>query len=193
MSTNSNSTDRSVPSTPADTPWIDDYAMQRVSFHTRRLASSLNLCEHDEEELRQDFIVELCKAEHRFDPNLASKRTFICRVLSKASAYFARSARSKRSGSGRPIVSLSMIQAEQATDAFAAHRSDEPSVRVDLAMDIADASSRLDERGRRLVAELHTQNPREIAAERGVHPSTVYRHLAAVREAFAELSPGFTA
>ncbi|MFU8828376.1 MAG: hypothetical protein ACNA8P_02975 [Phycisphaerales bacterium] len=175
----------------ADTPWIDDYAMQRVSFHTRRLASSLNLCEHDEEELRQNFFVELCKAEHRFDPSLASKRTFICRVLSKASAYFARSARSKRSGSGRPVVSLSTIQAEQVTEDLAAHRSDEPGARVDLAMDIADASSRLNERCRRLVAELQTQNPREIAAERGVHPSTVYRQLAALRPAFAELAPGF--
>lgn len=178
--------------TPApETPWIDDYAMQRVSFHTRRLASSLNLSEHDEEELRQDFVVELCKAEHRFNPNLASKRTFICRVLSKASAYFARRARSKRNGSGRPVVSLSAIQADQAGSAFAAPRTDEPAVRVDLAVDIADASSRLDERGHRLLEDLDTRTAREIAVERGVHPSTVYRQVAALRPAFAELASGF--
>lgn len=184
-----NSTIVPVPSPAA--PWIDDYAMERVSFHARRLAASLNLGEHDEEDLRQDFIAELCSAERRFDPSLASKRTFVCRVLSKASAYFARTARSRRRGPGRPIPSLSAIKAERAAGALAAPRADEPSVRVDLAMDVANASARLDDRGRRLVHELTTRTPREIAAERGVHPSTVYREIAAVRAVFAELAPAF--
>jgi DNA-directed RNA polymerase specialized sigma24 family protein len=183
-----NSTIVPVPS-PADTPWIDDYAMERVSFHAARLAASLNLGEHDEEDLRQDFIAELCSAQRRFNPNLASKRTFVCRVLSKASAYFARTARSKRRRPGRPIASLSAIKAERSAGALAGTRVDEPAVRVDLATDIAGASDRLDDRGRRLVHELSTRTPREIAAERGVHPSTVYRELAAVRAVFAELSP----
>jgi RNA polymerase sigma factor (sigma-70 family) len=185
-----NSTIVPVPS-PAAAPWIDDYAMERVSFHAAQLAASLNLGEHDEEDLRQNFLAELCSAERRFNPNLASKRTFVCRVLSKASAYFARTARSRRRGPGRPIASLSAINVERSARALAGPRADEPAVRVDLAMDIADALERLDDRRRRLVHELRTRTPREIAAERGVHPSTVYRELAAVRAVFAELAPGF--
>ncbi|TVQ64186.1 MAG: sigma-70 family RNA polymerase sigma factor [Phycisphaerales bacterium] len=152
-----------------------------MSFHARRLAASLHLSEHDEEDLRQDFFAELCSAQRRFDPSLASKRTFVCRVLAKASAYFTRRALSRQRGPGGPVVSLNAIKAERVAGALAAPRTDEPAVRVDLAMDLAKAASRLDDRGRRLVSDLSTRKPREIAAERGVHPSTVYRDLAAVR------------
>ncbi|WP_458789209.1 sigma-70 RNA polymerase sigma factor region 4 domain-containing protein [Adonisia turfae] len=175
--------------TPAVTPWIDDYAMERVSYQVARLSRSLDLREHDEEDVRQELIAELCSAELRFDPSLASRKTFICRVLTRASAYIARSIRSRRQGYGRPMVSLSALQAARAEQLHASQR-DDPAQGVPLSIDLERGLGRLDADQRKLAEDLKTQTPREIAAEAGVHRSTVYRAIAGIREEMSGLGLG---
>jgi len=170
-------------------PWIDDYAMERVSYQVARLSRSLDLREHDEEDIRQDLIAELCSAEPRFDPSLASRKTFICRVLTRASAYIARSIRSRRQGYGRPMVSLSALQAARAEQLHASQR-DDPAQSVPLSIDLDRGLGRLDAEQRKLAENLKTQTPREIAAESGVHRSTVYRAIAGIREEMSGLGLG---
>lgn len=170
-------------------PWIDDYAMERVSYQVARLSRSLDLREHDEEDVRQELIAELCSAEPRFDPSLASRKTFICRVLTRASAYIARSIRSRRQGYGRPMVSLSALQAARAEQLHASQR-DDPAQGVPLSIDLQRGLGRLDAEQRKLAEDLKTQTPREIAAEAGVHRSTVYRAIAGIREEMLGLGLG---
>ena len=170
-------------------PWIDDYAMERVSYQVARLSRSLDLREHDEEDVRQELIAELCSAEPRFDPSLASRKTFICRVLTRAAAYIARSIRSRRQGYGRPMVSLSALQAARAEQLHASQR-DDPAQGVPLWIDLERGLGRLDAKQRKLAEDLKSQTPREIAAESGVHRSTVYRAIAGIREEMSGLGLG---
>jgi len=64
------------------TDFLDDYAMERIEFRARQLAQQYKGC-GDWEDLRQDMVVELLEAAPRFDPEKASRETFIARVLDR--------------------------------------------------------------------------------------------------------------
>lgn len=53
-------------------------------------------------------------------------------------------------------------------------------------LDLEDTLVGLTREQQQLAASLKTVSPREIAAERGVHRSTVYREIAALRAALSE-------
>jgi len=171
------------PSHPHDI--IDDYAMDRVDYQVARLGRLLHLSHHRKEDLRQDLLLELCQAAQRFDPATSSARTFVSRVVSSAAAFHMRTIRNERRNSARSPIRLSELQRNGHSLAARAPRWSEPSTH-DLAMDLPRGLSSMDRRHQELAESLKTQTVAEIAAERGVHRSTVYRDIAAMRTTLTE-------
>ena len=164
---------------------VDEHAIERADYHVARLGNALGLSHHRREDLRQDLLLELCRAAHRYDPTKSSPRTFVSRVLSRAAAHQARCIRNERKNGARTPILLSQLQREGRGFAPIAPRWCEPSV-LDHAIDLERGLAALSREEQQLAAALKTQLPREIAAERGVHRSTVYRDIATMRENLAE-------
>ncbi len=167
--------------------FIDSYAIERVEFQVSRLSRELRLCEADKDDVRQDILLDLWTAAHRFDPGIASKRTFVCRVLVRAAARVRRDLRSKRSAAAPERLALSQIKRHGRDRAVGIVRRDFTRD-LGLAMDVAASVASLGRDQRLLVERLKSQTPAEIAADTGCHRSTVYRHVEALRTELSGLA-----
>lgn len=165
---------------------IDDYAIERVDYQVARLGRILRLSHHRKEDLRQDLLLELCQAARRFNPATSKARTFVSRVVSSAAAYHARCIRNERRNGARTPILLSQLQRDGRRFSPVAPRSCEPAAH-DLTLDLDHAFAAMDRGHQELAESLKTQTVAEIAAERGVHRSTVYRDLGTMRAALSEL------
>jgi hypothetical protein len=163
---------------------IDDYAMARVDYQVARLGRLLHLSHHRKEELRQDLLLELCQAAQRFDPATSSTQTFVSRVVSLAAAFHARTIRNERGSSARSPIRLSELQRDGRCFSPAAPRWCEPSAH-DLVLDLRHGIAAMSRRHQQLAEALKTQTAAEVAAERRVHRSTVYREIASMRAALS--------
>lgn len=171
---------------PTNPDWIDHYALERVEYQVARLSRELRLCEADEDDVRQDLLLDLWTAAERFKPTIASKRTFVCRVLVRAAARVRRDLRSKRSAAAPERLALSQIK-RHGRDRAVGIVGRDFTRDIDLAMDVAVGVAPLGRDQRLLVERLKSQTPAEIAADAGCHRSTVYRHIDSLRVELAGL------
>ena len=169
--------------TPTDL--IDDYAIERVAYHTARVGRRLHLTPDRRDDLQQDLFVSLCEAAKRYDPSKSAPRTFVSRVLCLAAAHHARRIRNERRSPARSPIRLSELQRNGHDFATPAPRWSEPSAH-DLSMDLSRGIASLNERQQDLAKSMSSHTVAQIAAERHVHRSTVYREVAAVRTALTE-------
>lgn len=161
----------------------DEYTTDRVDYHVTRLGRALNLSHDGREDLRQDLFVSLCVAARRYDPKRSSPRTFVSRVLSFAAAHKVRCIRNERRSCARSPILLSELQRNgRSFSPLAHHRYEQRS--HDLVLDLRTGFSQLDREQQILAEALKKQRPAEIADETGVHRSTVYRNIAAIRDSF---------
>jgi len=177
---------RAAPATTPDADWIDSYTLERVDFQVSRLSRELHLCDADEDDVRQDLLLDLWTAAERFNPAIASKRTFVCRVLVRAAARVRRDLRSKRSAAAPERLALSQIKRHGRDRAVGIVNRDFTRD-LDLAMDVGAGVAPLDRDQRLLVERLKSLTPAEVAADTGCHRSTVYRHIDSLRIELAGL------
>lgn len=177
-----------VSTAPTPNPdWIDAYALERVEHQVARLSRELRLCQADKDDVRQDLLLDLWTAGRRFNPAIASKRTFVCRVLVRAAARVRRDLRSKRSAAAPERLALSQIKRHGRDRAVGVARRDFTRD-LHLAIDVGAGVTSLGRDQRLLVERLKSQTPAEIAAGAGFHRSTVYRHIDALRTELAGLA-----
>lgn len=170
-----------------DPDWIDDYARERVEYQVSRLSRELRLCDADENDARQDLLLDLWTAAKRFKPSIACKRTYVSRVLVRAAARVRRDFRSKRSAAAPDRLALSQIK-RHGRDRAVGIVGRDFTRDLDLAMDVAAGVSSLGRDHRLLVERLKSQTPAEIAADTGCHRSTTYRHVEALRTELSGLA-----
>ncbi len=75
------------PTVPASNPtadWIDQYALDRVEYQVSRIGRDLGLHRHDQEEVRQELLMDLWVAAPKYDPEIASRRTFVSGVVARS-------------------------------------------------------------------------------------------------------------
>jgi len=189
--------DRSIPgipspptsatSNPTNPDWIDAYALERVEYQVSRLSRELRLCEADEDDVRQDLLLDLWTASRRFKPSIACKRTFVSRVLVRAAARVRRDFCSKRSAAAPERLALSQIK-RHGRDRAVGIVGRDFTRDLDLAMDVDAGVASLGRDQRLLVERLKSQTPAEIAADTGCHRSTTYRHVEALRTELSGLA-----
>lgn len=182
------STTITLPATPSDL--VDAYALERVEYQVNRLRTRLGLNRHDAEDVRQDLVAELCGAAPRFDPSKASRKTFICRVLTRAAAHIARSIRNRRKCAALSPRSLStMLPGDWAHESRGVVERGMAD-RIGQAMDLGVACDQMP-RQRRLIAEdLKHYSVDEIAGARGMHRGSVYRAIGQIRHDLAAAGVG---
>jgi len=164
---------------------IDDYATNRIDYQVWRIGQALRLSHHRREDLRQDLFTDLCEAARRYDPTKSSPRTFVSRVVAQSAAHHGRCIRNERKYRARSPILLSQLQRDCNGFAPRAPRWCEPSAH-DLTLDLPRGIAAMSRSHQQLAESLKTQSPADIAAERDVHRSTVYRDIASIRGTLSE-------
>lgn len=170
---------------------IDDYAAERIDYQVHRVGRVLHLSLHEREDLRQTLFLDLCKAMKRYDPTKSKPHTFMSRVVVLAAKHQECCIRKARRCPIRSPILLSQLQQDGRGFSPRAPRWCEPSAH-DLTLDLPRGIAAMNRRRQQLAESLKTQTPVEVAAERRVHRSTVYRDIASMRGTLSELglNPG---
>ncbi|MEM7630384.1 MAG: sigma factor [Planctomycetota bacterium] len=169
------------PTVPASNPtadWIDQYALDRVGYQVSRIGRDLGLNRHDQEEVRQELLMDLWVAAPKYDPEIASRRTFVSGVVARSALRVRRQlSRSPGRRASDPVL-LSDLQRRERDRLTPARDHTEQS---DVAMDVASALDALEHGKRELAHELMRSTVTEAAREIGCDRSTAYRAVAAMR------------
>ena len=170
---------------------IDQYALERIDFRVRRLASQFDLSQDEQEDYRQDMVVELLSAFGRFDPGKAKRETFVNRVLDKFVKYATRVRcthirRACDSPLGLDDVCLGF---QPVVNETRAGELDEQGQR-ELRLDMAAAIARMPERLQRVCHLLMELDPADAAEELGICRQSIYRNIGEIRQYLAAAGLG---
>ncbi len=161
---------------------IDEYVLERIAFRLRRLAKQFNLTEDEQEDYRQDMVVELLSAFERFDPGKAKRETFVNRVLDKLVKYATRTrCTHRRRACDSPIGFEGIAPGYQlVVNDTCAGELDEQG-RRELRLDVKVVMARMPERLRGVCRLLMEFDPTAAARELGICRQSIYRNIAEIR------------
>ena len=174
-------------------PVIYKYALARIDYRARRQAISFNLSDDEREDLRHDMVAELLRAFKRFDPEKASRETFINRVLDRFVKYSMRSKRTRQNRACNNPACLDDV-----------HPGFQPTVnhprigeldeqdRRELHLDLAAVIARMPERLQRVCRALLRLMPAEAAHSLGICRQSIYRNIAEIRAYLSEAGIGIS-
>jgi RNA polymerase sigma factor (sigma-70 family) len=177
-------------STFKPTNLLDGYALDRIEYRVGRLVKLFRLGDADADDLRQELALELVKAADRFDPALATRRTFVSRALDRSYRHIYRRLRARqRHGVMSPMpISLMEDFHPVINDPRSGDLSDQ--ARAELRIDLAPALASLPRHLQQICEVLKTHTPREAADHLGIHRSTIYRAIKEIRSHFTRCGLG---
>ena len=171
---------------PTDTSHlIDDYALARIDFRVRQLRFQFDLSDEDQEDLRNDMVVELLSAFKRFDPDKSKRETFINRVLDRFVLYVTRQrCTQQRRASDSPIGFDDVSAGFQPTiNDPRRGESNEQDLR-ELRLDLPEVIAKLPDDLQQVCEVLARKSGRAAAKELGISKSSLYRAVADIRKHF---------
>ena len=143
-----------------------------IDHRSDRLAKIFHLSVDDRADIWQDMALAVLSAMRRYDPALASRDTFAERVVSMQ--YIKTALRIRRDLEREPESASDVI------DGVVDPRSERGNP-ADARLDLEAALEVLPRRLHLIAEDLKTKRPGEIAAEMGVHRSTVHRAISQIR------------
>jgi RNA polymerase sigma factor (sigma-70 family) len=164
-------------------PFIDEYAMKRSDFRARELALRFKLDAADQDDYRQDMMVQLLTALKRFDPDKSSRKTYISRVLDR---FVLHATRTRCTRMQRPACSpLAFDDVEPGYEPTAndSHQGelDEQGWR-ELRLDLQEARTHMPERFQRACRTLSVMHPAMAAKALGIRRQSIYRIISEIRQ-----------
>ena len=170
-----------------DHPVIDQYAMDRIDYRVRELTACFDLSQDEQDELRNDMVVEVLQAFPRFDPDKAKRETFINRVLDRFVKYMKRVRCTRMRRAWESPLGLDDVHAGFAPVVNDPRRGepDEQALR-ELRIDVRDRLDRMPEKLRHVAEVLMTRSGRQAMRELHVGKTTLYRYIARIRQYFVD-------
>jgi len=166
--------------------------MDRIDFRVRRLADQFDLSGDDQQDLRQDMVLELLGAFERFDPVKAKRETFVNRVLDKFVKYVTRIRCTNLRRTCESPIGFGDVDDgyEPVVNEAAAGQLDEQA-RCELRIDMDAAIATMPERLQRVCRMLMQFDAAEAAKRLGICRQSIYRNMAEIRRylAAAGLTP----
>ncbi len=166
---------------------IDEYALSRIDHNVRYLGTQFGLSHDQREDYRQDMVVELLRAFHRFDPEKASRKTFINRVLGRFVKYVVRTSCARERQSCHTPVAFDDIWVgfEPPVNEARTGELDEQS-RCELRLDMTAVIEQMPERVQRVCLELMKSDPSEAALSLGICRQSIHRNIKEIRTFLTE-------
>jgi len=175
---------------------IIEYMMKRATYKAQQVTRRIPAL--DVEDVRHDLIADVLHRLPKFNPNRASVRTFICRIIYHKIADLLKSHNAGGRGNGCTHESLDgWVYAETGAWACREVTVDEARLRAhrgvtprdgqeqrELEVDVADTIAALPPKERALCARLTSESPTEISRTTGESRSTIYQSIALIRDVF---------
>ena len=173
---------------------IGDCAARHIKHRVRKLIGRFGFTASDREDLEQDLATDLLQRQKYFNAAKAQYGTFAVRVIDhRISTLLAkrqlamRDYRRETCSLDEPVPDDDrvLVSRHETVDA----ERDRPGLPAeelgDLAADVRQAVARLPKRLRRVCLALMSSAPHEVVDELKVPKSTLYRDIAAIRQALA--------
>lgn len=168
-------------------PPFDEAARKIVRACARRLVGRSGLRRQDAEDVEQELSIALWKAWEDFDPSRRPWTTYARVVVDRAAKGLLRKLRAGKRGLGR-TVSLEALPGEPGA-ARGTEDGTEAEARRDLALDVAEALSRLSDGERALAEGLQAGTVSQAARAMGLPRTTLVGKARQLRRHFETLRP----
>lgn len=172
-----------TPTVSNPSPFYSDTVLRRINYRVSRLRRNNALSAEDAKELRQDFLLTLVRAEHRYDPARCPVERYISMVLNWRYKYHVRRLAELDESEAGDVISL-----EELDPGYPEFFVDEPAEQrlrqIERRHDIDHVLAELPAEDQRLCRLLMEHPPYEIAALLGVAHGTVYRRIRRLRRHF---------
>lgn len=178
---------------------LPQYVMTLIEVTVHRTVGRYRLTESDRDDLKQQIAMEVVRRRAKFDGGRAQENTFLARLARNALADLIAARKASNRDYRREDGSLDAwqqdasgdweLRGETITEDDADRRLGRPGMPReelrDLAIDLADAASRLSPRLREIFEHYAVLgSAREVAKATGLHHSSVYDALKQVKQHF---------
>ena len=167
-------------------PAFGAYVIDRIDYRVRQLTLRFGLSEHEQEDYRSDMAADVYTAMRRFDPGKAKRETFVNRVLDR---FMLHATRSRCNRLKRPC--LNPIGFADIAEAYEPISNDPPKGEhtevdlIELRLDVEQVIGEMPDRLRQASRLLMEMSPADAARAMGIHPCSIYRIMARIREQLA--------
>lgn len=177
-----------------------DYASKVVKIKARQMIRRTGFNKSHREDLERELLLDLLQRLPHFDPERASRKTYIDRVVNHMVAKIIRARlREKRDfrlnecslnemvvdGDGVTVERAETIDQDEPLIRLGTTRASEMD-RSDLAMDLEAVIEKFPPEWREVLERLKSQSIRQIAAEMGMPKSTLWNTIETIRLRMAE-------
>jgi RNA polymerase sigma-70 factor, ECF subfamily len=162
-----------------------DLLMRRIEYRVGRLGRKYGLSTEDRQDIRQEFCLTLFRAGERYKPERCTPERYIRMVLNRCYKHWVRKLARADDNRARSVDTLHFDDVEPDLEYYIVDpKGEDDHRRVDVREDVRTVLAGLPDDLRGICLDLMSDSPFQVAKDRGVHHSAIYRAIAKIREHF---------
>jgi len=161
---------------------IDTYVVNQVRYHARKLVRHPSIHSMEIEDIEQELMLDVLSRTQAYDPEKASWRTFVDRILNHKIANLIEDAKALKRGGGIKEMSLdALLENNDGEDSEFPDPAGDPTEAMHLSIDLNRAVQVLPQPLVLLLIQLGDHNPSEISRMTHMPRATLYGSINALR------------
>jgi len=166
--------------------FLNDTIMRRINYRVARLSRKYCLSAEDRQDLRQEFCLTMFRAGERYKAELCIPERFVRMVLNRCYKHWVRKLARADENRARSVDTMHFDDVEPDLEYYILDPKGEDELqRVEIRDDVQTVLGNLPEDLRGICLDLMSDSPFQVAKQRGVHHSAIYRAIDKIREHFA--------
>ncbi len=166
---------------------IDKYVVNQVRYHARKLVRHPSIHSMEIEDIEQELMLDVLSRTQAYDPEKASWRTFVDRILNHKIANLIEDAKALKRGGGVRAMSLdALLENPEGEDDEHPDPAGDPTEAMHLAIDLKQAMQVLPQSLVVLMFQLGEHNPSELSRMTRVPRATLYGSINTLRGTLRE-------
>ena len=172
-------------SAPTRYDFLSESVMRRIGYRVARLGRKYGLSAEDRQDIRQEFCLAMFRASKKYDPEQCPLERFVRMVLNRNYKHFVRKLARANDNRARSVDTVRFSDVEPGLEYHIPDPRGEDALRlVDLREDVRSVMKHLPGKLHDICLALMSYSPLEVARQREVHHSAIYRAIARLREHF---------
>ena len=170
---------------PTRYDFLNTPVARRINYRVARLGRKYHLCREDRQEIRQEFYLALIRAQQNYDPQRCPPERFVQMVLNRNYKHFVRKLARANQNRARSTDALYFNDIKPGLEYGIIDPNGQDRLRrFEISEDVWTVVDSLPPELRDISLELMLDSPFQIARQRKVHHSTIYRAIAKLRGHF---------
>lgn len=166
---------------------IDRYVVNQVRYHACKLVRHPNIHSMEIEDIEQELMLDVLSRTQAYDPEKASWRTFVDRIINHKIANLIEEAKAQKRGGGIQEMSLdALMENPEGEDDELPDPAGDPTEAMHLSINLNRAMQVLPRSLVLLLIQLGEYNPSELSRMTRVPRATLYGSINALRGTLRE-------